>query len=111
MSCSNVWEKWQETRLEYKIRNSNLQTTGNEKDLGVIIYKEVPIDHINEKARNMKTLLANMRVACTYIIQNMVRKIVLSSIRSSLENAAFVSNSHLKNIKKYKGHLQEGLAA
>ncbi len=44
----------------------------------------------------MHNLLANMRVAFTYIDEEMVKKIITSFIRPALEYAAVVWNPHLK---------------
>ncbi len=44
----------------------------------------------------MHNLLANMRVAFTYIDEEMVKKIITSFIRPTLEYAAVVWNPHLK---------------
>ncbi len=47
----------------------------------------------------MHNLLANMTVAFTYIDEEMVKKIITSFIRPTLEDAAVVWNSHLKKKK------------
>ncbi len=44
----------------------------------------------------MNNLLANMRVAFTYIDEEMVKKVITSFIRPTLEYAAVVWNPHLK---------------
>ena len=62
----------------------------------VINNRLSPTDHINEKIRNMYALLANMRVAFTYINEDMLRKIITSFIRPTLEYASVVWNPHLK---------------
>ncbi len=67
-----------------------------EKDLEVVINSRLSPDHINEKVRNMYNLLANMRVAFTYVDEEMIKKIITSLIRATLEYAAVVWNPHLK---------------
>ena len=72
---------------EYTLGNTTLLTSEKEKDLGVVINNRLsPTDHINEKIRNMYALLANMRVAFTYIDEDMLRKIITSFIRPTLES-------------------------
>ncbi len=46
----------------------------------------------------MHSLLANMRVAFTYFVEEMIKKIITSFIRPKLEYAAEAWNTHLKNI-------------
>ncbi len=48
----------------------------------------------------MHNLQANMRVSFTYIDEEMVKKIITSFIRLTLEYAAVVWNPHLKNHTK-----------
>ena len=68
-----------------------------ERDLGIIINKKLtPEDHISDKVRSMYALLANMRIAFTHIDEEMIRKIITSFIRPTLEYAAVVWNPHLK---------------
>ncbi len=74
-----------------------MQESEKEKDLGVVIDNRLsPEEHIQEKVRNMHNLLANMRVAFTYIDEEMVTKIITSFLRPTLEYAAVVWNPHLK---------------
>ncbi len=59
---------------EYKLGSDRLQEFEKEKDLGVVIINRLsPEELIQEKVRNMHNLLANMRVAFTYIDEEMVR--------------------------------------
>ncbi len=82
---------------EYKLGNDSLQESEKEKDLGVVINNRLsPKEHIEEKVRNMHNLLANMRVAFTYIDEEMVKKIITSFIPPTLKYAAVVWNPHLK---------------
>ena len=87
---------------DYLLGSNTLQESNKEKDLGVIINNKLsPEDHINDKVRNTYKLLANMRVACAYIDEEMVKKIITSFIRPTLEYAAVVWNPHLKkHVKK-----------
>ena len=87
---------------EYKIGNEILQESEKEKDLGVIINSRLtPEEHIQEKVRNMHNLLANMRVAFTYIDEEMVKKIITTFIRPTLEYAVVVWNPHwIKHTEK-----------
>ena len=101
---------------DYLLGSNTLQESNKEKDLGVIINNKLsPEDHINDKVRNTYNLLANMRVAFAYIDEEMVKKIITSFIRPTLEYAAVVWNPHLKKhvkrLKKYKEQQQDGFIA
>ena len=87
---------------DYLLGSNTLQESNKEKDLGVIINNKLsPEDHINDKVRNTYNLLANMRMAFAYIDEEMVKKIITSFIRPTLEYAAVVWNPHLKkHVKK-----------
>ena len=87
---------------EYKLGNKILKESVKERDLGVVINKNLsPEDHINEIVRSTNMLLANMKMAFTYIDEEMIRKIIISYIRPKLEYAAVVWSPHLKkHIKK-----------
>ena len=81
----------------YTLGNDVLMESEKEKDLGVVINKKLsPEDHINEKVRGAYALLANMKVAFTYVDAEMVKKIITSFIRPTLEYAAVVWSPHLK---------------
>ncbi len=71
-----------------------------EKDLGVISNSLSPEKRIQEKVRNMHNLVANMRVAFTYIDEDMIKKIITLFIRLTLEYAAVEWNPHLEGEKK-----------
>ena len=73
-----------------------------EKDIGVVINNKLkPEDHINQVTGKMYNLLTNMKIAFTYIDANMVRKIITTFIRPSLEYASVAWNPHLqKDVKK-----------
>ena len=87
---------------DYQLGSNNLMESHKEKDLGVVINNKLsPEDHINDKIRSTYNLLANMRVAFAYIDEEMVKKIITSFIRPTLEYAAVVWSPHLKkHIKK-----------
>ena len=87
---------------QYKLGDEIIPSSEKEKDLGVVInYKCNHEDHINEIARKMYNLLANMKVAFTYVDANMVKKIITTFIRPTLEYASVVWNPHLqKDITK-----------
>ncbi len=55
-----------------------------------------PEDHIKEKTRNIHNLLANMKVVFTYTDEEMIKKIIISFICPTFENAAVVWNPLLK---------------
>ena len=81
----------------YTLGNTILQVSKKEKDLGVTINDKMsPTDHINEKVRKVYNMLANMRIAFTYIDENMLRTIISTFIRPVLEYAAVVWSPHQK---------------
>ena len=51
-----------------------------------------PEDHINQITSKMYHLLANMKTAFTYVDTDMVRKIITTYIRPTLEYASVVWN-------------------
>ncbi len=62
-----------------------------EKNLGVVINNRLsPEGHIQEKVMNMHSLLASMRVTFTYVDEDMIKKIITSFKRPTLEYAAVV---------------------
>ena len=76
--------------------------SGKGKDLGVVInHKLEPEDHVNQVTGKMHNLLANMKIAFTYIDASMVRKIITTFIRPTLEYIAAAWNPyHIKDEKK-----------
>ena len=81
----------------YTLGNVVLMESDKERDLGVTVSKKLsPEDHINEKVRSAYALLANLKVAFTYVDIEMVKKIITSFIRPTLEYAAVVWSPHLK---------------
>lgn len=87
---------------EYKMGNDVIKRTTSEKDLGVTISNNLsPEKHINKIVGETYNLLRNIRVAFTYMDEDMVRKFIVSMIRPRLEYAATVwSPSKKKDIKK-----------
>lgn len=60
------------------------------------------------KSKNMCTLLGSMRVAFTYVTEEMVKKIIASFMRRTLEYAATVFNPHKKKIyKQNRGYREQ----
>ena len=89
----------------YTLGETTLENSEKEKDLGVIINDTLsPTDHINEKVRIVHNMLANMRIAFSYIDEDMLRKIITTFIRPILEYAAVVwsphQKKHINNIEK-----------
>ena len=87
---------------QYKLGDERIPSADKEKDLGVVINNKLkPEDHINQVTGKMYNLLTNMKIAFTYIDANMVRKIITTFIRPSLEYASVAWNPHLqKDVKK-----------
>lgn len=83
--------------FQYKLGDAVLDTADREKDLGIIINRNLnPNDHINEKVHKMLGLIANMKRAFVYVDEDMVKKIIKAIIRPSLEYGAVVWSPHLK---------------
>ena len=87
---------------QYKLGDETVPSAEKEKDLGVVInHKFEPDDHVNQVTGKMHNLLANMKIAFTYIDASMVRKIITTFIRPTLEYAAVAWNPyHQKDEKK-----------
>ena len=87
---------------QYKLGNEVIPTADKERDLGVVINnKSLPDDHINQITSKMYYLLSNMKIAFTYIDADMVRKIITTYVRPTLEYASVVWNPHFqKDINK-----------
>ena len=85
---------------QYKLGDEVIPTADKEKDLGVTINNKYhPDDHINQISNKMYYLLRNMKIAFTYIDADMVRKIITTYIRPTLEYASVVWNPHLQKDK------------
>ena len=75
--------------------------THTQKDLGVLITKDMsPDKQINKIVGETYNLLRYIRVAFTYLDEDMVRKILVSLISPKLEYAAVLWSPSTKNIKK-----------
>ena len=87
---------------QYKLGDEEIPSADKEKDLGVTITKKFdPEDHINQITSKMYYLLANMKTAFTYVDADMVRKIITTYIRPTLEYASVVWNPYeVKDINK-----------
>ena len=87
---------------DYKMGNDVIKRSMSEKDLGIIVSDNLsPEKHINKIVGETYNLLRNIRVAFTYMDEDMVRKLIVSMIRPKLEYAATVwSPSKKKDIKK-----------
>ena len=80
---------------QYTLGNENITSADKEKDLGVVMnFKMKREDHINQVTGKMYNLLANMKIAFTYIDASMVRKIITTFIRPTLEYAAVAWNPY-----------------
>ncbi len=76
----------------------NYKSKKEKKNLGIVINNRLsPEGHIKEKVRNMYNLLANMRVTFIYVDEDMIKKIITSFKRPTLEYAAVVWNPYLEN--------------
>ena len=85
---------------QYKLGEEKIPSSDKEKDLGVVINNKLkPEDHINQVTGKMYNLLTNMKIAFTYIDANMVRKIITTFIRPTLEYASVAWNPHLQKDK------------
>ena len=87
---------------QYKLGDETISSADKEKDLGVVINSKLEReDHINQVAGKAHNLLANMKIAFTYVDASMVRKIITTFIRPTLEYASVVWNPWMvKDIKK-----------
>ena len=87
---------------EYRMGDNIINRAEKEKDLGVIIQNDLsPEKHINKLVNGLYLMAGNMRVALTYLDEEMLTKIIKSLIRPRLEYAAVVWSPHLrKDVKK-----------
>ena len=87
---------------QYKLGEEKIKKVESEKDLGVLITKEMsPNKHINKIVGETYNLLRNITIAFTYIDEDMVKKLLASLIRPRLEYAAVLWSPHTrKNITK-----------
>ena len=81
----------------YKIGMETIAKSEEEKDLGVTILDSLsPEKHINRIYGSTYSMLINIRVAFTYMDNEMMRKIISTMIRPRLEYAATVWSPHLR---------------
>ncbi len=73
-----------------------------EKDLGVTITDKLTFgNNINRRTWEIYNLLRNIKITFTYIDEEIIKKLITSMIRPSLEYAALVWSPKLKKeIKK-----------
>jgi len=86
----------------YTMGNNIIKKTKEEKDLGVNIMDNLsPEKHVNRITAETYNLLRNIKVAFTYVDEEMIKKLVIALIRPRLEYAAAVwSPSTKKHIRK-----------
>ena len=89
-------------RQVYTMGNNIVEKTNEEKDLGVNIMDNLsPEKHVNRITAETYNLLRNIKVAFTYVDEEMIKKLVIALIRPRLEYAATVwSPSTKKHIRK-----------
>ena len=82
---------------DYRIGNNYISKTNKEKDLGIIVTDNLsPEEHINKITGETYGLLTRMRIALSYIDEEMLKKVIESIIRPRLEYAAVVWSPNLK---------------
>merc|ERR1712035_134475 len=89
-------------RQVYTMGNNIIEKTNEEKDLGVNIMDNLsPEKHVNRITAETYNLLRNIKVAFTYVDEEMIKKLVIALIRPRLEYVAAVwSPSTKKHIRK-----------
>ena len=81
----------------YKMGNTFISRRTEEKDLGVTFTESLsPEKHLNKIIGETYNLLRNIRVAFTYLDEDMIRKIFVTLIQPKLEYAAVVWSPWLK---------------
>ncbi|MPD06048.1 hypothetical protein E2C01_101828 [Portunus trituberculatus] len=87
---------------QYELGEEKIKKVESEKDLGVLIIKEMsPYKHINEIVGETYNLLRNIRNAFSYTDEDMVKKLLVSLIRPRLWYAAVLWSPYTwKNIRK-----------
>ena len=77
--------------------NEKISKAKQEKDLGVLIQNDLsPEKHITKITEEAYRLMTNIRVAFSYMDEEMLREIIVSMIRSRLEYLVLVWSPHLK---------------
>ena len=91
----------------YKLGEEIIQRRNTEKDLGVIVMDDMsPRRHVNKIVGETYNLLKNIRVAFSYIDEDMMKKIIVTMIRPRLEYAAVVWSPNLKKDIKQLERIQ-----
>ena len=87
---------------DYTMEGVKLEKTKEEVDLGVTITEGLTPDrHINKMTGKANNLLRRIKMAFTYLDKEMIKKIIVTMIRPTLEYAAVVWSPHnKKNIRK-----------
>jgi len=84
-------------RTTYKLGEEELQKVDKEKDLGIIITKNLdPGEHIANIVRKAYAFWANIRLALNYMDLQMAKILITQYVRPKLEYAAVVWNPHQK---------------
>ncbi len=77
--------------------NERIMKKTEEKDLGVIITDKLTFrNHINRLTGETYNLLRNIKIAFTYIDEEMIKKLITSMTRPRLEYEALVWSPKLK---------------
>ena len=87
---------------EYKLGRETITEVNEEKDLGVIIQSNLsPEKHINKIFGKTYNTFQNIRLAFSYLDENMIKKIMTTLIRPQLEYAAVIWSPYMKkHVKK-----------
>ena len=81
----------------YFLNNEKIMKRTEEKDLGVVVTDNLNFGkHINKITGETYNLVRNIKVAFTYLDEEMVKKLVTTMIRPRLEYAALVWSPNLK---------------
>jgi ribonuclease P/MRP protein subunit RPP40 len=89
--------------FEYIMESKILSTTEIEKDLGVYLSKDLKWDfHINYMINKANRVLGMIKHPFKYLNKNSLKLLFTSLVRSQLEYAAPIWNSHSNGIDKIK---------
>ena len=84
-------------RGNYLLGDEKIQKRTEEKDLGVTISNKLSFEkHISKITGETYNLLRNIKLAFSYIDEDMIKKLITSMIRPRLEYAALLWSPHLK---------------
>ena len=86
----------------YKLGDCIINSSEKEKDLGIIVQRDLsPANHVNKVVGEAYGLLNRIKLAFNYMSEEMLVKIIKSMVRPRLEYAAVVwSPHHKKDIQK-----------